>query len=244
MCLIMVVVISLVHQQCMHPTELTWHFRCSVVLCCRVIHWLHVVVVMHQLWQCSGGGHEIPVILWEHHPCSQSIRMNYRSDRNQGMTWRWLQRAWGDLCTTSAAGVIPVHRQGLMQPRAGCSTPLLYCGLHWCLLALSSRVQWSMRWEAYSQSHEFCVKCSPGHLKQTLHNPASFDIMLHLYSDSAPIVWYHFSSNLVSRGGKRGCLGCQGTPPMHLCKDSPVLSWAYMQTGMVVAFLQSTGPQP
>lgn len=50
---------------------------------------------------------------------------------------------------------------------------------------------------------------------------------------------YFFSYNLVSRGGKRGCLDWQGTA-VHPRRDPPVLGWASMQTGMVVAFLQST----
>lgn len=36
---------------------------------------------------------------------------------------------------------------------------------------------------------------------------------------------YFFSYNLVSRGGKRGCLDWQGTA-VHPCRDPPVLSWA------------------
>lgn len=114
--------------------------------------------------------------------------MSYRSDRNQSMTRRWLQRAWGDLCSTSDAGVIPAYRQGLVQLRGGCSTPLLYCGLHWCLLDLRSSMRHSVRRGPYSQSPEFSVQWSLGRLKQTL--PASFGITLHLCSASASVVWH------------------------------------------------------
>lgn len=137
-----------------------------MVLNPTVIHWLQMIVIMHWLWQCSGGAHVIRLIFQEHHSGSQSVGMNYRSDGNRGVSQRRLQRAWGDLCNIRDAGVVPVCRRGLVRPRAGCSTPLLYCGLRRCLLELRSRVLCSVRRGAYSQSPEFTVQCCPGHLKQ------------------------------------------------------------------------------
>lgn len=137
-----------------------------MVLSPTVIHGLQMLVIMPWLWQCSGGAHVIPLIFQEHQPYSQSVGMDYRSDGNRGMSQRQLQRAWGDLCNTSDAGVVPIYRQGSVQPRASCKHPLLYCGLHQCLLELRSRVLCSVRRGAYSQSPEFGVQCCPGHLKQ------------------------------------------------------------------------------
>lgn len=183
------VVISSVHQWYLHPTELTWHSKCCVVLSPMVIHWWQMVVIMHSLWQCSGVTHEIPLVFREHNSCSES--------------WDELQE-WGKSghnpeAATKSSGWFLQHiwhrRPFILWARTDVTksrlqNSLAVWGLHWCQLEFRSRVWCSMRWGAYSQMPEFSIQCSPGHLKQTFHVPASFDIMLCLYSDSAPVVWH------------------------------------------------------
>lgn len=69
MCLVMVVVISLVRQQCMHPTEPTWHFRFWAAGLFTGCTWL---------WLCTSCGNAVVVAmryLWS----SESIILAHRA---------------------------------------------------------------------------------------------------------------------------------------------------------------------
>lgn len=156
----------------------------QVVLSPTVIHWLQMIVIVHWRSQCSGGAHVMPLIFQEHHSCSQSVGMNYGSDGNGGsykelgvisaihLMQEWFQCTGKDWGSQEQVAALPCCTVG-------------YTGACW-----SSGAECCAPWDKELTASHLNSVFSAAQAILNSRVSASFGIMLHLYSDTAPVVWH------------------------------------------------------